>query len=264
MFRERHSNVKRSDGRFLRIKVVEILDYRWSSGSRRSWLACLHYYYYYYYYIIIIIIIIIINLNLSMSVTNQRCPCSSADLLRITFYNVHKVSRRLPVAGCRFKTIFFKQVWYGNSYTHKILPLSEPTHTLPISYQTPRLSLSCPNPSLPVTCSFLLQLHVQYLIPIRTNTSYPTQSPTYTFRTNICCGYSKEPSQWGWVEADFHRIIREFRILRLTFIGLNASSGFFGWLSYVVGTQKNRLNEAELRLTFIGLYASSGFWGWLS
>ena len=27
-------------------------------------------------------------------------------------------------------------------------------------------------------------------------------------------------------EADFHRIIRKFRILRLTFIGLYASSGF--------------------------------------
>ena len=33
-----------------------------------------------------IIIIIIIVLNLSMSVTNQRCPCSSPDLLRITFF----------------------------------------------------------------------------------------------------------------------------------------------------------------------------------
>ena len=86
----------------------------------------------------------------------------------------------MPVADSK---IFFKQVWYGNSYTYKILPLSKPTHTLPLSCLTPRLSLSCQNPSLPVTCSFLLQLHVQYLTPIRTNTSYPTLSPTYTFRT---------------------------------------------------------------------------------
>ena len=35
---------------------------------------------------LVIIIIIIIVLNLSMSVTNQRCPCSSPDLLRITFF----------------------------------------------------------------------------------------------------------------------------------------------------------------------------------
>ena len=91
------------------------------------------------------------------------------------------------------------------------------------SYLTPRLSLSCPNPSLSVTCSFLLQSHVQYLTPIWTNTSYPTRSPTYTFLTNICCGYSKEPFQWdGSFEHPKHMLKTRgkkiFTILRWNFV----------------------------------------------
>ena len=43
----------------------------------------------------------IINLNLSMSVTNQRCPCSSPDLLRITFFISFAKTKLILVEMCK-------------------------------------------------------------------------------------------------------------------------------------------------------------------
>ena len=145
-----------------------------------------------------------------MSVTNQRCPCSSADLLRITFYNVHKVSRRLPVADSK---LFF----LNKSDT------STPTHTR--SYPYPNQHIRYPYPTK----------HHAY--PYRAQTLlYPLPAVSY-------CNYMYNTL---FLSEPTHPTPP------------NPPPTLFV-PTYVVGTQKNRLNEAELRLTFIGLYASSGF-----
>ena len=81
---------------------------------------------------------------------------------------------------------------------------------------------------------------------------YQATRKEYTFKKtfflfpnqNICCWYSKEPSQWGPktnVKLDGSENIHNFT--------LKNYFSYFSTKTYVVGTQKNRLNETVLLST---------------
>ena len=70
---------------------------------------------------------------------------------------------------------------------------------------------------------------------------------------NICCGYSKELSEWdGSFEHPKHMLKimdkKTFTILRRKFLFVKFFF-YFSTNTYVVGTQKNHLNEMVLLST---------------
>ena len=77
---------------------------------------------------------------------------------------------------------------------------------------------------------------------------------------NICCGYSKEPSQWdGSFEHPKHMfklmgkkimaILRKLCLLNWPYGVTENHFSYFSTKTYVVGTQKNRLDETVLLST---------------